>query len=495
MPTPASSPSSSTSDSSRPGSPTPAPHQGLLPHDQGLLRTRVKDFLKENSAGATWDAFKEAQEQALAKLPKAGRTHAQQKEAERLETLLRSVRKTTAHIATNVFGAGQKRPKTPDAAESLAKRPATEDAKRSDHTPQISVRSSGSARLVAELLRLHAKKAECLLHWGILSTSDADQFQLLSTELAQSVIDQANQIGQAASIASPVTHLLEYGHPLSIKETVDGIWRHGASALWKATGGADDLANTICEDPDVRYIQECFIAMQHYVANYAATELGERSFDWHAVHAFACVPFRNVGPSLFYGETMSEADQSEKHARLNDQKRKGKVVDFLYKIVGHEHGVAESSGPATRAHYDHVQENRVHLARTARTQWLWLNNVAPQAAAQIAVPYFQIYGNVAEFSVLYRFEPELFATHQFAEVEFPVTDNDSAAIFGMCTAFLTMRNIMERSVQAMKRQPSKPGFRPAIMPGLRKELLTKVNTPKKDKDKKAHKGKKPSLDE
>ncbi|KAJ3152463.1 hypothetical protein HDU86_005644 [Geranomyces michiganensis] len=166
-------------------------------------------------------------------------------EVERQSTLVE--RRTTAHIATKVFGGGQKRSKTPDAAENLAKRPATEEAKRSDDVPQISVRSGGSARLVAEIMRLHAKKAECLLHWGILSTSDADQFRLLSPKLAQSIIDQANQIGQAASIASPVTHLLEYGHPLSIKETVDGIWRHGASALWKAIGGADDLTKTICE--------------------------------------------------------------------------------------------------------------------------------------------------------------------------------------------------------------------------------------------------------
>ncbi|KAJ3167163.1 hypothetical protein HDU88_002500 [Geranomyces variabilis] len=127
------------------------------------------------------------------------------------------------------------------------------------------------------------------------------------------------------------------------------------------------------------------------------------------------------------------------------------------------------------------------------TQWLALNKLAPGAAAQIAVPYFQVYGNTAEFSVLFRFESDLFATHQFAEVQFPCTDSDSSEIFRMCAACLTMRNMMERSADTIKRQLPKPGFRPAVMPGLPNRLLAaEVHTPRKDK--KDKRGKKPLLE-
>ncbi|KAJ3132386.1 hypothetical protein HDU90_006900 [Geranomyces variabilis] len=74
-----------------------------------------------------------------------------------------------------------------------------------------------------------------------------------------------------------------------------------------------------------------FLAMNRYIDNYAGRRLrNERTLDVHAVAPFAQLPFKHNGPTLYYGEIMSVADQAEKHDRCNDDQKKGKFCDFLY---------------------------------------------------------------------------------------------------------------------------------------------------------------------
>ncbi|KAJ3150789.1 hypothetical protein HDU86_006298 [Geranomyces michiganensis] len=201
-----------------------------------------------------------------------------------------------------------------------------------------------------------------------------------------------------------------------------------------------------------------FYGRSNYVTAYAgAGDLGERSCDCHAVLPFASVPFACSGPSLFYGEVMSIADQNERKRRMctPEKAKKGKLVDFLYKLQGVEYGHGESSGPHTKTHESHAKDDLGYPTKTARAQYLEIlaSSGLPSSFSSrvlpIGIPFFQVLEMQIKFYVLVEFSPSLFATRCFTSVGFPKGPGDIQLVLRMCHAFLLIRNIIENTKRTL----------------------------------------------
>ncbi|KAJ3131685.1 hypothetical protein HDU90_008137 [Geranomyces variabilis] len=224
----------------------------------------------------------------------------------------------------------------------------------------------------------------------------------------------------------------------------------GIRDVWEDVTGMEDPVeiNAASRDADVRYIVKCLQAMAAYISKYAQCPLGERPFDAQAALAFAEVP---GVPKLTYGDMMSTSDQSEKMKR-SGAARRGKNVDFLYTIAEREHGCAENSGPGARPHLKHAKGDYLSLAKTSRAQIRQLIAHRPAVADKIIVPSFHILDREVLFYVTAQFSPELYVIHEVFEqsLRFPREDSDVQDVLNLCVAFLTLRNIMVSTANAMR---------------------------------------------
>ncbi|KAJ3169825.1 hypothetical protein HDU88_000463 [Geranomyces variabilis] len=144
--------------------------------------------------------------------------------------------------------------------------------------------------------------------------------------------------------SSELLHILEpsyWADYEGIAEVVDHFFEAGVSGVWKRIGGEIKASSkVVSKHPDIQYIFECFLGMRRYTAHYASLQSDhERAFDLNAVAPFAKLPISAAtgGPLPCL---MSQADQEEKQARLQDDRRKGKTVDLLY-LVPEAKGEAE----------------------------------------------------------------------------------------------------------------------------------------------------------
>ncbi|KAJ3178164.1 hypothetical protein HDU87_003716 [Geranomyces variabilis] len=232
----------------------------------------------------------------------------------------------------------------------------------------------------------------------------------------------------------------------SIRSIAKAVTVGGIRQLWAELKGHEGATEAACEDEEVAYLGRCFQDMAAYTAKYAHCDLkNERSMDMHAVASFAKLP---GVPLLFYGELMSNTDQQEKQCRCNNEKKKGKFVDYLYQIDDREIGLAENSGPYCKRHEVHAKENLVHLAKTARSQILELTSKAPNCESAV-VPLFHVLDGKANFYIEFAFAPDLFAMHRFQEVPFPTIDSDILSVLELVEAFLMFRDILANTALAI----------------------------------------------
>ncbi|KAJ3150546.1 hypothetical protein HDU89_002952 [Geranomyces variabilis] len=181
--------------------------------------------------------------------------------------------------------------------------------------------------------------------------------------------------------------------------------------------------------------------MAAYITKYAQCSLGERPFDAQAALAFAEVPGM---PKLTYGDTMSTSDQSEKMER-SGAARRGKNVDFLYTIAEREHGCAENSGPGARLHLKHAKSD-------------YLNREV-------------------SFYVTVQFSPELYVIHEvFGQRR---EDSDVQDVLNRSVAFLTLRNIMDSTANAMRGSQSQLRIRRLSGPVQESNAIAGKETPVK----------------
>ncbi|KAI8586949.1 hypothetical protein BDZ88DRAFT_266336 [Geranomyces variabilis] len=137
----------------------------------------------------------------------------------------------------------------------------------------------------------------------------------------RSALQQRIQAIVHSERSSELLHILELSSWTDyegIAEVVDHFFEAGVSGVWERIGGEIKApSKVVSKNPDVQHIFECFLGMRRY--------------DFNAVAPFAKLPISDAtgGPLLFYGEKMPQADQEEKQARLQDDRRKGKTVDFL----------------------------------------------------------------------------------------------------------------------------------------------------------------------
>ncbi|KAJ3168263.1 hypothetical protein HDU88_001703 [Geranomyces variabilis] len=350
--------------------------------------------------------------------------------------------------------------------------------------PEVNLHASpGVESLVAEIRQLHTKKnAEFIesgvLFWGVLDTDDARRMDLISDEIKRQIkgtVEAAMQIGRGPRMA----YLLEaetWSHHGSIHAIAKSITSGGLRQLWQELKGDESEVEAVCEDEEVAYLGRCFQDMAAYIGKYAHRNLrNERTMDMHAVASFAKLPGE---PLLFYGELMSITDQREKQCRCNNEKKKGKLVDYLYQIEEREIGVAENSGPYCKRHELHAKENLVHLAKTARSQILELSAKSPNCR-NVVVPFFHVLDGKATFYIEFAFAQDLFAMHRFHEVAFPTNDFDILSVLEMVEAFLMFKDILATTAHAINRGRTKRAPRITLTPP-RKKLLDAVKTPPKN---------------
>ncbi|KAJ3134466.1 hypothetical protein HDU90_005080 [Geranomyces variabilis] len=340
-----------------------------------------------------------------------------------------------------------------------------------------------STKLVAEIRQLHSKKnaefIECgVLFWGVLDTDDARRMDMISDETKRKIegtVEAAMQIGRGPRMA----YLLEpetWSRHGSIHAIAKSITGGGLRQLWKELKGNESEVEAVCEDEEMAYLGRCFQDMAAYVGKYANRNLrNERTMDMHAVVSFAKL---HGEPLLFYGELMSITDQREKQCRCNNEKKKGKLVDYLYQIGEREIGVAENSGPYCKRHELHAKENLVHLAKTARSQILELSAKSANCR-NVVVPFFHVLDGKATFYIEFAFAQDLFAMHRFHEVAFPTNDSDILSVLEMVEAFLMFKDILATTADAINKGRTKRAPRITLTPP-RKKLLDAIKTPPKN---------------
>ncbi|KAJ3166341.1 hypothetical protein HDU87_002217 [Geranomyces variabilis] len=395
-----------------------------------------------------------------------------------------------AHTLNQLLGdAGNlKRPRTPTDHGVAAQGSPTTPPQVQQHRPTLGVSDyPGAEGLVSHIRSLHqAKKQDFIqlgcLFWGILDTDDKESLALLSNKLVTKIQRRVETTVTVAR-SDAMRHLLDidkWQNLQSVSLVVDSLVSGGLTQLWREVGGDPVVSQSICKDQDARYIMASFLAMNRYIDNYAGRRLrNERTLDVHAVAPFAQLPFKHNGPTLYYGEIMSVADQAEKHDRCNDDQKKGKFCDFLYQISETESGVGENSGPFSRKHEAHPKENLTHLSKTAKSQLLALSVIAP-LSDDLVVPFFHVFNLQVDFYVQFQFAPGLFARHKFWQVAFPQSDNDVQSVLELSHAFLAFRDIMEATACAASKGRARSG--PRLMTGAPGPGLTHgVHTPKRVK--------------
>ncbi|KAJ3154870.1 hypothetical protein HDU86_004575 [Geranomyces michiganensis] len=350
---------------------------------------------------------------------------------------------TTAELVTKLI--------KPDTNKKRAR--AEESVADGVTAPEVNLHASpGVENLVAEIRQLHTKKnaefIECgVLFWGVLDTDDARRMDLISDKMKRKIegtVEAAMQFGRGPRMA----YLLKaetWSHHGSIHAIAKSITSGGLRQLWKELKGNESEVEAVCEDEEVAYLGRCFQDMAAYVGN---------------------------------GELMSITDQREKQCRCNNEKKKGKLVDYLYQIEEREIGVAENSGPYCKRHELHAKENLVHLAKTARSQILELSAESPNRR-NVVVPFFHVLDGKVTFYIEFAFAQDLFAMRRFHEVVFPTNDSDILSVLEMVEAFLMFKDILATTALAINKGRTKRAPRITLTPP-RKKLLDAIKTPPKN---------------
>ncbi|KAI8586966.1 hypothetical protein BDZ88DRAFT_266756 [Geranomyces variabilis] len=231
---------------------------------------------------------------------------------------------TTHMLTEQVIG---KRPVSPSASFPALKaiRPASpqQDLSTRPRTGSLPA-SPGTEALVQRISDLQREKAGVYhelgtIFWSIVPTDDEDLMGRLDPSVYAKIVKTLGDVTQEASDCSDyakfLLHEVDWAGR-SVTSICEAKWEGGVAQVWSELGGPAETQKAAVKDEDVR------------------RDMGERTFDFHAAHDFANLPFRISGGQLLYGENMSAADQSEKHERTGDTNRKGKLVDFLYMVSG-----------------------------------------------------------------------------------------------------------------------------------------------------------------
>ncbi|KNC99575.1 uncharacterized protein SPPG_04964 [Spizellomyces punctatus DAOM BR117] len=329
-----------------------------------------------------------------------------------------------------------------------------EDIKELEATLVTLGKESKEHAIVQRIKHLHTMPGKhkpayfSTLYWGVLDTSDAESVSLLSDTSRQRIEDMCNNVIKSTegTLSGSATSLLEAlpVQEMSIRSLSQICEEFGLSGLFASLGVQDGKV----DDNDAKYISRAIQEAAHFLEKYAPVSgLNERSLDAHTMIKLADVPGAWL---LLYGEVMSRADQYEKHGRGHCRDKKGKFVDYLYRISGVEIGCGENSGPLEE-HQEHALENIVDLAKTARAQLMKLNEMANNE--DMIVPFFHVVNRTVHFYLSFEWSPGLFAMHQWMEAGLPIGDIDVTAVVDLAYAFLTFRNIMIRTAKMLNGRP------------------------------------------
>ncbi|KAI9091686.1 hypothetical protein DFS34DRAFT_319186 [Phlyctochytrium arcticum] len=156
------------------------------------------------------------------------------------------------------------------------------------------------------------------------------------------------------------------------------------------------------------------------------------------------------------GEIMSLSDQVDRSLRHEDVKKKGKFVDYLFKVnFDHEMGVGENSGSDAQPHHDHARENFVDLVKTVKSQvHAVVRSLSSSTEIKLWIPFFHVVGSVVTFYVGCM-TPEtdgLFVVYEWSAVSCPKMRGHAEHIAELVESFLAFRAILKLQHKELQRK-------------------------------------------
>ncbi|KAJ3170060.1 hypothetical protein HDU87_000472 [Geranomyces variabilis] len=167
-------------------------------------------------------------------------------------------------------------------------------AERSGHSTKYLIVSAtaspGTEALVQKIIDLQQEEKAGVYHgfgtvfWSIIPTDDEDMMGQEDPSVYAKIVKTLGEVTTEASDCSE--------HAKFLLHEVDWAGRSVTSiceAKWEGGAAQEDL----------RYIMRCFEAVRLLLKDPCRSrDMGERTFDFHAVHDFANLPFRISGGQL-----------------------------------------------------------------------------------------------------------------------------------------------------------------------------------------------------